>query len=190
VNNDFDFSAYQQEPKDDLLKKIVDGAKKQKELVDNVAKAQTALKDAQKALLNQEQFVMPELMQKATLPRLESGNMQIEIKEAIRVNVSEERKTPAYQWLQENGEGRLIKATFIIEADSADEDEIEFIDQLLGENLIGFGFKRSHNAISMTSTIGKKMEAGVDVPQQTFGIFKQKFCQLKIDNKVVKAKKK
>jgi len=187
AENDYDFSDHQQEPKDDLLNKIMEGATKQGELAQEVKDADAALKKAKKKHLDHEQVVMPQLMQDAKLDDFTRDGKKIEILEKIRVGVpadDDERKRLAYKWLEENGEGRLVKTAFTLEFDNMDKDAIEQFKILLNERGLEFEFKRSHNPNSLTATIGKKMKNGDDVPQQTFGVFRQKFC------KITKAKKK
>lgn len=187
AEQDFDFSGFRPETNDSAIKKLIDGARHQMELKSEVEKIELLLKNKKAEHLNHEQFVMPDLMKQADLTEFKNEEIEVKLSEKIRVNVSEDRKEEAYKWLKENGEGRLIKTCFTVDIDTLDFKAIEEFRILLGD--LKYDFKQSHNANSLTSTIGKKMDNGDEVPQKTFGIYHQKFCKLSVP-KVKKSKKK
>ena len=185
----FDYSQFQSAPQNEAVKKIVEGADKQTELTEKVTVATNDLKKAKTALVTHTQITMPNLMKEASLEEFTTdGGIKISIKDEIRASVpadaDPDRKKEAYKWLEDNGEAKLIKSTFTIEVDAGDGGEVSKIGELLNQNEIEFEYKRTHNPNSLKSVIKGKMEAGIDVPQKVFGVFKQKFC------KILKGKKK
>ncbi len=113
---------------------------------------------------------------------LEGTERQLIIEEIIRASIAEERKEPAIKWLDENGYGNLVKRQLIIEFNRDDEERyksfVEHIKMFPGPNLVIKRTDSVHHA-TLTSWVREKLEAGVDLPVQIFGIFRGRVAKLK-----------
>ena len=110
---------------------------------------------------------------------------EMTIKEEIRSSIAGEKRVPAIQWLDENGYGHIVKREIIFEFPKGEEERckkfIEAIESLdLGPLVMKSNYTVHH--ATLNSWVKEQLGEGVELPKETFGIFRQRVAKLKVDD--------
>lgn len=147
----------------------------------DVAQAEEVLKEAQARKRQIEEFDIPEFLEELGLASFKTTDgVEIEVEEKLRASIGN-RKAEAYKWLLENGHGAIIKRTVQV---AFNVDQTEEAQELLAElsereDFAGVRQELKVEPATLTAWAKEQLEQGVDIPEETFGIFKQKFAKIK-----------
>ncbi len=106
---------------------------------------------------------------------------ELTVKEEIRSSIAGEKRDPAIKWLDDNGYGHIVKRELIFEFPKGDEARSKaFIEavQKLGMQLVMKSNFSVHHA-TLNSWVKERLGDGVDLPRETFGIFRQRTAKVK-----------
>lgn len=179
---------------DDIAKEAGDGVPSDKleqlrNLADEYASAQEALKKAEEALTKRKQHLtqlgehtIPEIMTELGLVDFTtSTGVKLSLKEKIRVGqLSSSSKPEAMKWLEDNGHGGLIKRTFTILFGREDQAWARRFaaDLKRRKRPLDSRQEATVNAQTLASFLTNMREQGEDIPLDKFGAFEQKFIKL------------
>lgn len=179
----FDYSAYKAEPGQNLIQQISQTAVELKDAQALVAAIEDQLKEAKANMVHLGEKVLPELMDAAEMTSFTTKEgIVVGVSERIRASIPAKTHKGAIAWLEANGEAGVIKRTFTIEFGRDDNtwaDKFE-ADMKKRKRVLPFKRKTAVHPQTLAKTITGKLEAGVEVPMETFGAFRQRFTTVKI----------
>lgn len=106
---------------------------------------------------------------------------ELQIKEEIRSSIAGEKREPAIKWLDDNGYGHIVKREIVFEFPRGDEERSKsFIEavQKLGMKLVMKSNFSVHHA-TLNSWVKERLGEGDTLPNETFGIFRQRTAKVK-----------
>lgn len=186
VNPAFDFSEDTPTNDQDLYKEIALTAKLQAEAERKVAVKQLELSKAQEELRNLSEKIMPELMGKIGLNKIETADgLKVKIEEKLRTSLSStnsEKQTQAFAWLIDHGFDRLIKREFKIEFGKEELGWAKKFEADLKKRkkLLNCIRKETVHPSTLASVLYKQLKDGIDVPLELFGAFVQKYSKIEL----------
>mgnify|MGYP003636561054 CR=1 FL=1 len=126
------------------------------------------------------EFELPELMDAAEQTEIgtKAGHRVI-MDETLRASLSK-HKTEALNWLENNEHGDLIKRQFVISFDRDDEAWAKKFaaDLKKRKKPLSTKVERTVHANTLTAFVKAALKEGVDIPQETFGVFRQRFAKV------------
>ena len=105
----------------------------------------------------------------------------IEIKENIRASIAGDKKLPAIKWLNEHDFGHIVKRQVIFEFGKGEEKKVADFKKAIAKLKLPLVMKDKtdvHNA-TLVAFIKEQLGEGVDIPTDTFGIFRQRTAKVK-----------
>lgn len=178
-----DYSGYEEPGKnEDLLQRLTQLAKEMRTAEAEVEKQKEILAAAEEVLRQYVEVKIPETMELARQKEVTTlDGFKITVKKKIRASIPEASKAKAFAWLEETGNGSLIKREFKIffgREDAAWAKKFER-DMAQRKKPLDCTRKEFVETNTLTAFLGKQIEAGVDVPLPLFGAFPQKFASVK-----------
>ncbi|MCK5131684.1 MAG: hypothetical protein KAR40_05975 [Candidatus Sabulitectum sp.] len=157
-------------------------------LVDDLLDARRAVDDAEKALkaakkVHQqlEEFDLPtHMVDVLGLGEVTTRKgIKVSIKKQIRASIGN-RQAQAYPWLVENGYTNLIKRTVLVAFNPDQGEEAHELADDLADRFAGVKEDMKVEAATLTAWVKKQMAAGVEIPQDIFGVFEQRKAVVKV----------
>jgi hypothetical protein len=140
------------------------------------------LKDAKAAVGQIEREDLPELMREVGLSSitLEDGSV-VEVVNEVECGITEIRRREAHAWLIEHGFGGLIKTEVSVAFGRGERDKAEELSVQINShfNEHHADMKEVVHPATLKAFVKEQMEAGVNLPQQLFGIFPYSKAKLK-----------
>lgn len=138
-----------------------------------VAQAEAELKTAKDRLKEIENKELPELLTELGLAEIKlADGSKIEVKEQVQCAITADNAEAAFKWLRDNGFAGIIKTGVTFEFDRGDD---EAANKFAGEVFEQFGqtpaVKNSVHAMTLKSFVKEQIEAGTDIPRETFSVF-------------------
>ena len=173
-----DYSDYQAAagPGHNLKAALTEQATKQQELEADIFLLNDQLSAKQEELKEVRERTIPDLMDglqgKLTL---DDGRV-VSIKETVRAHLSEANKPEGFKWLKEHEHEGIIKNELTIDLGKGREKELEEILEWLAEHypMMATKVKKSVHAQTLGAFVRRQLEEGVDIPQKTFGVMRQR----------------
>lgn len=179
----FDYSDYTEEPQGDGdLVMLSNLAEQQKQAQDLVELKQHELKQAQNQLKDIAEHKLPELMDKVGMEKFSTRNgLNIKISEAIRASMgSGVAKERNLDWLEEQGHEAVIKMAVEVPFGKGEEERTAaraLAARLRAEN-IPAQFARKVEPSTLSALIRELLEEGRPVPEEQFGVFRQRIAKI------------
>jgi len=183
MSNEFEAAAAEEQhrgPSDEDLRKVSTLAERLKEQQQKVDTLEKQLKEARSELRQTQQVDLPEAMQEAGLSEagLSSGE-NISVKEGVDAHISKANQETAFQWLEDNGHGDLIKRTVSIDVGRDDETYQKAKEAL---QAVGIDPEVQQNVHPQTlkAFVRRLEEEGQPLPpEKEFGIYHFKKAEVK-----------
>lgn len=160
-----------------------------------IEKAEQQLKYAKEAKRKLVEEIIPEAMDEVGMGEMKTteGDLLF-IDEKTRCSIKAKQKFSAYQWLDDNGHGKMIKRVLIVDlgADSTETDEKcrEAIqtDFLKNEEegappAPDMKTDRKVEPSTLTSFADKELKAGRELPEEFFSVYIQRIAKVKAAKK-------
>lgn len=105
----------------------------------------------------------------------------LKIKEEIRSSIAGEKREPAIKWLDDNGYGHIVKREIIFEFPKGDEERTKQFLQAIKDMEMSLVMKSNYSVhhATLNSWVKEQLGEGVDLPRETFGIFRQRTAKVK-----------
>lgn len=184
MTDEYDYSELKRESvgnKDNILAQLTAAAMDQLAAEKAVAQAEEALALAKATLKRVSEFTIPELMDAAeTSEHTTKDGLKIKISETIRGSIPKENPEPAFKWLADNKHDDLIKREFNIRFGKGDEAWAKKFEADLKKRKkpVAVEVKRTVHPSTLASFVKGQLEAGVDFPLDTFGVFRQRVSKV------------
>jgi hypothetical protein len=179
----YNYEEFRTEPGGDLLTQIAQKARDLVAAEAAVAKAEQALKDAQKIEWDIRSVDLPELMKRAEQEKLTTiDGIDVEVNENLRGSVPDANKPKAYKWLEDNGHGNIVKRQFIIDFNRDEQAKVEaFRAELEARpDPLRIDIKNGVHPQTMLAWCREQLAAGKEFPKDLFGIFPQNLAKVKV----------
>lgn len=181
-----DYSAFKEGPGDNLLAQIAVTALEQKEAEAEVERCQDALKEAQNKLRRISEETLPALMDEAEMTTCETRDgIVVKVQEKIRGSLPKGKEQPAFEWLDEHGHDDLIKREFKIQFGKDDQAWAKKFEADLRKRKKPVNVSRSDtiHPSTLASFVTEQLEAGVDIPLDAFGVYRQRSTKITVKDK-------
>jgi len=169
----YDYSSFQDGPKapDDILSKISTLADEMLALDRKIAEHDLEHKKLieQRRQIAEEQ--LPELFEAVGMSELKtSKGIPLKLKNKVYTNIAKERKPKAIAWLDENGQGGMIRRNVVIEFDKTQQEKVDKLLKLIGRGWPNHRVQLDVNAATVKAFVKRCLEEGINVPKDIFGI--------------------
>ena len=178
-----DYSEFKEGPGDNLLAQISLTALEQKEAEAEVARCEDALKIAQNKLKEIADKKLPELMDQAEMTTLTTRDgIVVKVLEKIRGSIPKGKEAKPFKWLEEHGHDDLIKREFKIQFGKEDQAWARKFEADLRKRKKPVNVQRTDaiHPSTLASFVTEQLQAGVDVPLEDFGVFRQRSTKITI----------
>lgn len=160
------------------LKQITKLAREMIKLEYSIADVEESLKALKDAHRKIQEGDLPEMMEAAGMGEFTlTDGRKISLSVETYANISKDNEEDAYAWLRATGNDGIIKREITIKFGKGEDDKAQkLFNQLtkrkaLADNsIIG---KQSVHPSTLKSFVRKCLEAGMEIPQDTFGIFQR-----------------
>jgi len=177
----FDYSGYttQEAPSDDKLTRLRQLGEEMLRREAAVKDAESALQDAKMALSDITEIAIPRIMQEVGIDalQLQDGN-ELRLKEVLAANISAERADAAHRWLEENGQGGLIKRRVIVSFSREQESQAKKLIANLNKykTPMPYMVDRKVEPPTLKKAVAEMKEAGALTPEaeNLFGVYTKK----------------
>lgn len=123
---------------------------------------------------------IPDIMDELALEDFKmTDGSKITVKDDIKCGISEERKPIAFQWLRENDFDGIIKTNVSVAFGKGEAADAEKAKQALIE--AGFTSAEINDSVhyqTLKSFVKERLEAGTNIPLETFGVFQFKIAKI------------
>lgn len=185
-----DYSNYQEDPEKRVgyngLARLQGLAQEQLNAEARVTALEEQLAEA-KAVYNRLRLTdLPNLMDELELPgfTMKSG-VKLEMGEEIRASIPKGREGEAFAWLEDRKEGGLIKREIKIEFGKGDEKWADKFERDCAQRKKPLNLSRKKHVHFQTlqAFVKGQLREGVDIPQDVFGVFRQRFAKVILPKK-------
>lgn len=170
----YDYSIFQEDAaanQDDVLGKISKLADDMHNLDKKIAVQNLELKklNEQRRQIAEEQ--LPELFNEVGMAELTTrSGLPLKLSNKVFTNISKDRKPKAIQWLDDNGQGGMIKRCVIIDFDKTKEDKVKALLRLIGKGWPNNRVELDVHGSTVKAFVKRQLEEGKNIPQDIFGI--------------------
>tara|TARA_Y100000004_G_C8950510_1_gene428247 strand:- start:559 stop:1086 length:528 start_codon:yes stop_codon:yes gene_type:complete len=164
---------------EDSLAKIARLAEEQRKAAQAVADAEAALKARKEEMVQISERDLPEAMLAVGMSevKLQDGTT-VTVADKIHARITKANEAAAFKWLEDNGEAGLIKSEFKIGFGRDRQDWASGFQQTLDADNIAYTRKQSVNHQTLGAFVREKLEDGVEIPEEVFGVFRQTKAKL------------
>lgn len=148
-----------------------------------VASLEERVKDAKLVARNISEKTLPAIMDELGLETFKTTDgFEISVKEEIRGNIPKNNPEPAFKWLEDNGEEKLIKREFTIQFGKGEEAWAKKFMRDLRQRKkpLNCKVKRTVHVQTLKAFVREQLEEGVPIPLETFGVFRQRLTKVKV----------
>lgn len=184
---EFDYSDYQDDPQEKLgdnsLARLQGLAQEQVDCEARVAALEQQLEEAKTALNDVKLKRLPDLMDELEMTEFKTaGGVVISMAEEIRASIPKGREPEAHKWLEDNDNGGLIKRQVTIDFAKSEEAWAKkfMADCAKRKKPLNLAMKKTVHASTLKAFVKGQLEEGVDIPQDVFGVFRQRFAKVKL----------
>jgi len=169
----YDYSALQEDTVDstDVLGKISKLADEMHQLDKDIASKKLELKklESQRRGIAEEQ--LPELFMSVGQTELRTtSGLPLKLTNKVFTNISKDRKPVAIKWLDDNGQGGMVKRRVIIEFNKTQAEKVEKLLKLIGRGWPNHSVDLDVHGSTVKSFVTKRLNAGEEVPLDIFGV--------------------
>lgn len=180
-----DYSQFEQEtPRSDtLLKRLSQLAKDQVAAETLIANLEAQMIEAKAALRFITDDKIPTTLDELGLEDFTTTDgIKVEVKEKLRGSIPKGKEGPAFKWLDDHDQGNLIKRQFMIEFGKGDEGWANKFEGDLKKRKkpLNVARKMAVHPSTLQAFIKSQLEAGVDIPLDVFGVYRQRSSKVTI----------
>ncbi len=162
-------------PSNDDLSSIAALAQEQLDLELQIIMDTAALEAKQKKLDSVRYTQIPNLLERFGMLSFKLTNgAEITVKKELRCGISEANRPAAHKWLEDTGNGGIIKTEVKVPFAKGQEDDAKRLRHILGEYGWSYTNKSDVHHSTLKAFVKRQLEAGVPIPTDLFSIFEQK----------------
>ena len=154
------------------LKTLTDKANKMVELEQLVEEKQASLKSTQKELKTLSEEEIPALLSEVGLSEITLTNgKKISTSAYYYGSITEHNQQEAFEWLQDNGHGDIIKNVVSVSFGRDEDVNAEKLLSNLQDNGYTTNGKKWVEPMTLKAFIREQVEGGNDLPLETFNVY-------------------
>lgn len=183
---DHDYSEWEsQEPGGNLMARIEGLAQEQLDAEARVEAIELQLAEAKAAAVLVSEKKLPELLEEAQLGKskiVTPGGLVITLSNVIRGSIPKGNEEEAHKWLEDNGNGGLIKRTVTIDFNKDEEAwAAKFMrDCAQRKKTLNLKLVRGVHTLTLRAFIKAALNEGTAIPLDVFGAFRQRLTKVKV----------
>ena len=155
----------------DVLGRISVLADKMHQLDKDLAKAELEVKQLKEKHRQIAEEQLPELFAQVGMSELRTlKGLPLVLKNKIHTNISKGRKAAAIAWLDEHGQGGMIKRSVIIEFDKTQKEKVEALVRLIGRSWPQNYTDLNVHPATVKAFVTRQLKDGKKIPADVFGI--------------------
>jgi uncharacterized small protein (DUF1192 family) len=156
----------------DGLKSVASLARRIRDTEDEIAKAETFLKQRKETLLQLTDQDLPAILEEMGLKSftLDDGS-KVEVKPLYGASIPAARKQEAFDWLRENGYDDLIKNNVICSFGRGEDEKAAEFAEAARERGLSPEQKQDVHAQTLKAWVRERVEGGDSFPMDLFGAF-------------------
>ena len=110
-----------------------------------------------------------------------SDGRTLEVKEDIRSSIAGEKRIPAIKWLDENDYGHIVKRQLTFEFGKGSDEQVAAFRKHVEKMKTPLVMKENYTVhhATLNAWVKEQLGEGVDLPRETFGIFRQRVAKVK-----------
>ena len=136
----------------------------------SVEQAEVNLKDAKERARILREETIPSAMQEMGLEELKLDTGQkLSVKQDVYASIPSAQKDAAFQWLEDNGFGGLIKVEVAADFRKGEADQAAELFKELQQRGLQVGLDQSVHAQTLKAFLREQLAAGTNVPLDLFG---------------------
>jgi len=170
----YDYSAFEEDAatnQEDVLGKISKLADEMHNLNKQIAKQELKLKKLKENHRQIAEEQLPELFNEVGMSELRTkSGLPLKMKNRVHTNISKDRKPKAIAWLDENGQGGMVKRCVIIDFDKTKEEKVRALLRLIGKGWPNNRVELDVHASTVKAFVKKRLEDGEEIPLDIFGV--------------------
>jgi hypothetical protein len=114
---------------------------------------------------------LPELFREVGMKELTTlTGLPLKLKNKVHTNISKGRKPKAIAWLDEHGQGGMVKRSVIIDFDKTQQDKVDALFRLIGKGWPNHRAELDVHASTVKAFVKKRLENGETIDHEIFGI--------------------
>ncbi len=154
------------------LSSISQVAQKVIDIQQEISLIEAELKAKKEELRNVSEQQLPELMQGLNLVEFTTASgFKISVENFYNAYISEANKEKAFNWLQENGHGGLIKNEISLLFGKGQDEEANALVQSLEQKGLSPNVKQGVHPQTLKAFVKEQLTQGRDIPAEPFGIY-------------------
>ena len=170
----YDYSGHDDGPnvnESDVLGRISKLADKMHDLDKEKAKLELKVKQITEQHRQIAEEQLPELFEQVGMEELKTrSGLPLKLKDKVHTNISKGRKPAAIAWLDENGQGGMVKRSVIIDFDKTQGDKVVRLLKLIGKGWPNNRTELDVHAATVRAFVVRQLAAGKKIPFDVFGI--------------------
>lgn len=161
------------------LERLTALAMESKELEQQIAVATVALEELKG---KQDKILMghiPTIMKTLGLEEFKlTDGSKVTVKEDVKCGLTEERKPAAFDWLREHEFDGIIKTGLTLSFGKGEQDAVKKAMETLHEAGFEPSVSEGVHPQTLKSFVKEQLEAGTNLPLETFGVFEYKVAKI------------
>jgi hypothetical protein len=146
---------------------------------ERVAQLEAKLKIAQAQVMDIAERQIPEVMDNLGVRSFTTQNgYKVEVQKKIRASIPAGNKDSAYNWLDENGHGGLIKRSISVAFNREQEKTARELQAQLSDQFENVKEDRKVEPSTLTAFIREQLEVGASIPLDLFGAWEQRVARI------------
>jgi len=147
---------------------------------ESILALEAQLAEVQRRAVHLSEHAIPELMQEFGFTDFTTDEgMSIKVANAIHAHIAEARKDAAFNWLDANGHGGMIKRRVVVGFGKESEDKARELAEALGDDGYAVKTEREVHASTLKAWVRQQLEDGEDIPLDVFGVQVQRITKVK-----------
>ncbi len=185
----YDYSSFEEDKPEvggNMLARLGGLAVEQLHSQARVLQLEQDLKQAKETLRHISENQMPKLMEEAEMEDFTTKDgLNITIDSIIRGSIPAASAPQAFEWLEEHGEGGLIKREFKIDFGKDDDKWADKFERDLAQRKKPLNVKRKKavHPQSLQAFVREQLKEGVPIPMDVFGVYRQTVSKVKLKEK-------
>jgi hypothetical protein len=170
----YDYSEFKEESapnQEDVLGRISKLADEMHKIDKEIAEAELKVKKLKASHQQIAEEQLPELFEQVGMEELKTrSGLPLKLKNKVFTNISKGRKPKAIAWLDENGQGGMVKRCVIIDFDKTQEDKVAALLRLIGKGWPNNRTELDVHASTVKAFVTRQLADGKTIPADIFGI--------------------
>lgn len=175
------YADFKDEPSSNLVTILVQLADEQQEIEANIVRLEEELDLEKTKLTEMAEFRIPNVTDGLSGKFDLLDGRILTVSEKIRASIAQEKGPPAIKWLDDHGYGSIVKRQLIFEWPKDSTEQVEKFLKAIKATKIPVNMKNKHSVHHATidAFVREKLGEGIDLPNEIFGIYTQKFSKIK-----------